>query len=81
MLIVTGATGHLGSLIVNRLLERVPAGRIGVSVRDAGRAVDLAERGCESVRETSPNPAPSSTPSKTPSASWSSPRPSGAAVR
>src|SRR5688572_6514206 len=34
MLTVTGATGHLGALIVNRLLERVPADRIGVSVRD-----------------------------------------------
>ncbi|MGP3966719.1 NmrA family NAD(P)-binding protein [Streptomyces sp. 6N223] len=45
MLIVTGATGRLGALIVNRLLERVPAGRIGVSVRDVGKAADLAERG------------------------------------
>jgi NAD(P)H dehydrogenase (quinone) len=45
MLIVTGATGHLGTLIVNRLLERVPAGRIGVSVRDVSKAADLAERG------------------------------------
>lgn len=45
MLIVTGATGRLGALIVNRLLERVPADRIGVSVRDVGKAADLAERG------------------------------------
>ncbi|MEV1000559.1 NAD(P)H-binding protein [Nonomuraea sp. NPDC050202] len=45
MLIVTGATGHLGSLIVNRLLERIPAGRIAVSVRDVSKAADLAERG------------------------------------
>lgn len=45
MLIVTGATGRLGELIVNRLLERVPAERIGVSVRDVGKAADLAERG------------------------------------
>ncbi|MGX1855726.1 NmrA family NAD(P)-binding protein [Streptomyces sp. NPDC055299] len=45
MLIVTGATGRLGELIVNRLLERVPAVRIGVSVRDVGKAADLAERG------------------------------------
>ncbi|MEU6222574.1 NAD(P)H-binding protein [Streptomyces sp. NPDC047042] len=45
MLIVTGATGHLGSLIVDRLLERVPADRIGVSVRDVNKAADLAERG------------------------------------
>ncbi|WP_328782888.1 NAD(P)H-binding protein [Streptomyces canus] len=45
MLIVTGATGHLGSLIVDRLLERIPAHRIGVSVRDVGKAAGLAERG------------------------------------
>ncbi|NGO06381.1 SDR family oxidoreductase [Streptomyces sp. HC44] len=45
MLIVTGATGHLGALIVNRLLDRVPADRIGVSVRDVSKAADLAERG------------------------------------
>ncbi|QHC22796.1 SDR family oxidoreductase [Streptomyces sp. GS7] len=45
MLIVTGATGHLGSLIVNHLLERVPADRIGISVRDVGKAADLAEHG------------------------------------
>jgi NAD(P)H dehydrogenase (quinone) len=45
MLIVTGATGHLGSLIVNRLLERMPADRIAVSVRDVSKAADLAERG------------------------------------
>lgn len=45
MLIVTGATGRLGSLIVNRLLERVPANRIAVSVRDVRKAADLAERG------------------------------------
>ncbi|MFC4053477.1 NAD(P)H-binding protein [Actinomadura syzygii] len=45
MLLVTGATGRLGSLIVLRLLERVPAERIAVSVRDVDKAADLAERG------------------------------------
>lgn len=45
MLIVTGATGRLGALIVNRLLERVPADRIGVSVREVSKAAELAERG------------------------------------
>ncbi|WP_030664818.1 NAD(P)H-binding protein [Streptomyces rimosus] len=45
MLIVTGATGRLGQLIVNRLLERVPAERIGVSVRDVRKAAGLAARG------------------------------------
>ncbi|MFC4037383.1 NAD(P)H-binding protein [Dactylosporangium siamense] len=45
MIIVTGATGHLGSQIVARLLERVPADTVGVSVRDVGKAAALAERG------------------------------------
>ncbi len=45
MIIVTGATGQLGSQIVDRLLTRVPADRIGVSVRDVDKAADLAARG------------------------------------
>ncbi|WCH97147.1 NAD(P)H-binding protein [Streptomyces moderatus] len=50
MLIVTGATGHLGTLIVDRLLERMSADRIGVSVRDVRKAAEFAERGVR-VRE------------------------------
>ncbi|MCA2215973.1 NmrA family NAD(P)-binding protein [Jidongwangia harbinensis] len=45
MIIVTGGTGQLGSQIVDRLLDRVPADRVGVSVRDTGRAAGLAARG------------------------------------
>lgn len=45
MYVVTGATGQLGSRIVHSLLDRVPAERIGVSVRDAATAADLAARG------------------------------------
>ncbi|MFJ4713880.1 SDR family oxidoreductase [Streptomyces sp. NPDC088785] len=45
MIIVTGATGRLGRLTVERLLERVPATRVGVSVRDPRGAQDLADRG------------------------------------
>ncbi|WP_326641588.1 NAD(P)H-binding protein [Nonomuraea fuscirosea] len=45
MIIVTGATGLLGRQIVERLLARVPAGRIGVSVRDPEKARALADRG------------------------------------
>jgi NAD(P)H dehydrogenase (quinone) len=45
MIVITGATGQLGSLIVASLLERVPAAQVGVSVRDPGRAADLAKRG------------------------------------
>src|SRR5580692_1692561 len=45
MIIVTGATGRLGSQVVGQLLERVPAGKVGVSVRDPARAASLAARG------------------------------------
>jgi len=45
MIIVTGATGQLGSVVVERLLARAPATEIGVSVRDPGKATALAERG------------------------------------
>jgi NAD(P)H dehydrogenase (quinone) len=45
MIIVTGATGKLGTQIVDRLLERVPATEVGVSVRDVTRAAVLAEKG------------------------------------
>ncbi|MYW63011.1 NAD(P)H-binding protein [Streptomyces sp. SID8379] len=45
MIIVTGATGKLGRRTVERLLERVPADRVGVSVRDPRKAQDLADRG------------------------------------
>ncbi|MBU6530752.1 NmrA family NAD(P)-binding protein [Streptomyces mayonensis] len=47
MIIVTGATGKLGQQIVEHLLTRVPADRVGVSVRDPQkpRARAFADRG------------------------------------
>ncbi|GAA0434448.1 NmrA family transcriptional regulator [Acrocarpospora corrugata] len=45
MIVITGGAGQLGSQIVDRLLDRVAADRVGVSVRDTGRAADLAARG------------------------------------
>jgi NAD(P)H dehydrogenase (quinone) len=45
MIIVTGGTGQLGSQIVDRLLDRVSADQVGVSVRDTDRAGNLAARG------------------------------------
>ncbi|MCH1865063.1 NAD(P)H-binding protein [Nocardioides sp. CFH 31398] len=45
MIITTGATGRLGSLVVQELLRRVPADRVGVSVRDPDRAEHLARLG------------------------------------
>lgn len=52
MIVVTGATGGLGAATVEHLLERVPADRIGVSVRDAAKARHLADRGVR-VRQAS----------------------------
>ncbi|MCS7482954.1 SDR family oxidoreductase [Umezawaea endophytica] len=45
MIIVTGATGQLGRLVVEGLLAAVPADQVGVSVRDSTKAEALAERG------------------------------------
>lgn len=43
---VTGATGHLGRLVIDDLLERgMPAGQVVAVVRDTGKAGDLADRG------------------------------------
>ncbi|MEU1887871.1 SDR family oxidoreductase [Micromonospora rifamycinica] len=46
--VVTGATGHLGRLIVESLLRReVPAAQIVALGRDVGRLGDLADRGVQ----------------------------------
>ena len=45
MIVITGGTGRLGSGIAERLLERVPAAEIGVSVREPARAAGLSGRG------------------------------------
>lgn len=49
-ILVTGATGKLGSLVVEELLKRAPAGQLAVSVRDRGKADSLRARGV-SVRQ------------------------------
>lgn len=46
-IVVTGATGALGRLVVEELLNRVPAERVAVVVRSKEKAADLAERGVE----------------------------------
>ena len=45
MIVITGATGQLGSLVVEQVLARVPAEQVGVSVRDPDRARALQQRG------------------------------------
>jgi NAD(P)H dehydrogenase (quinone) len=45
MILVTGATGHLGGAVVDFLLEKVPANQIAVLVRNADKAAALTEKG------------------------------------
>ncbi|MFI1396271.1 SDR family oxidoreductase [Streptomyces sp. NPDC020681] len=46
-IVVTGATGALGRLVVEELLTTVPADRIAAVVRSKEKAADLAARGVE----------------------------------
>ena len=52
MIVVTGANGKLGRAIVERLVQRVPAAQISVSVRDPEKAEPLRERGIRVRRGT-----------------------------
>lgn len=45
MIIVTGATGHLGRAIVEQLVKRVPLNQVGASVRDLAKAAELVALG------------------------------------
>jgi NAD(P)H dehydrogenase (quinone) len=47
MIIVTGATGHLGRLVIENLLQRVPAGQIVAAGRNVEKIADLAARGVQ----------------------------------
>ncbi|WP_329118749.1 SDR family oxidoreductase [Streptomyces sp. NBC_01465] len=46
-IVVTGATGALGRLVIDELLARVPADQVAAVVRDKDKAADLADRGVE----------------------------------
>jgi NAD(P)H dehydrogenase (quinone) len=45
MIVVTGATGKLGRLVVEALLQKVPAAEIAVAVRNPDKATPFAARG------------------------------------
>lgn len=45
MIVVTGATGQLGRLVIENLLRSVPASQIVAAVRDPAKAADLSARG------------------------------------
>lgn len=45
MILVTGAAGQLGRLVIENLLERIPASQIVAAVRHPEKATDLQDRG------------------------------------
>jgi NAD(P)H dehydrogenase (quinone) len=47
MIVVTGATGHLGRLVVEGLLKKLPAREIVAAARSPEKAKDLSARGVE----------------------------------
>lgn len=47
MIVVTGATGKLGRLVVDALLHRVPEAELAVAVRTPSKAADLSARGVQ----------------------------------
>ncbi|MEU8221277.1 SDR family oxidoreductase [Kribbella sp. NPDC048915] len=44
-IVVTAATGHLGTLVIDELLQRIPADQVVAVARNAEKAAPLAERG------------------------------------
>lgn len=50
MILVTGATGKLGRLVIEKLLEKVPANQVIAAVRNPEKATGLTARGVQ-VRE------------------------------
>ncbi|RMW09710.1 hypothetical protein ALO97_04018 [Pseudomonas syringae pv. tagetis] len=47
MIVVTGATGQLGRIVIEQLLRRVPAAQIVAAVRSPEKAADLSARGIQ----------------------------------
>ncbi len=57
VIIVTGATGNFGRLVVEGLLQKLPAEQIGVSTRDPGKADHLRQRGVRVCKGDFTDPA------------------------
>ena len=47
MIVITGATGQLGRLVIQSLLRKLPASQIVAAVRNPTRASDLAALGVQ----------------------------------
>ena len=45
MFAITGASGQLGRLVIERLLERAPAGQVVAAMRDQAKGADLSRLG------------------------------------
>ena len=45
MILITGATGHLGKATIDFLLEKIPAKEISALVRSEAKATALREKG------------------------------------
>ncbi|WP_369054224.1 NAD(P)H-binding protein [Kineococcus terrestris] len=57
MIVITGATGALNGATIEHLLQRLPAERLAVAVRDPARAQHLADRGVRVRRADYADPA------------------------
>lgn len=57
MIVITAATGHLGTHVLEQLLERVPASSVRAAVRSPSKAARWAERGVEVVQADYNDPA------------------------
>jgi NAD(P)H dehydrogenase (quinone) len=47
MIVITGATGQLGRLVIEALIQKVPASQIVATARNLEKAKDLSDRGIE----------------------------------
>ncbi|WP_426492121.1 SDR family oxidoreductase [Hymenobacter sp. 102] len=47
MILITGATGHIGSAVIDRLLQLTAPGQVAGLVRDEAKAADLKARGVQ----------------------------------
>ncbi|RSK33097.1 SDR family oxidoreductase [Hymenobacter metallilatus] len=47
MILITGATGHIGSAVIERLLQLTAPGQVAGLVRDEAKAADLKARGVQ----------------------------------
>lgn len=57
MIVVTGATGQLGRLVVEGLLKKVAPGEVVAAVRDPAKAAEFAARGVQVRRADYDDPA------------------------